>query len=454
MRKLFGTTGVRGVFNKEFTPEMALKLGKALGTYLNGGDILIGTDTRTSSNTIKYAFIAGINSCGSNVYDAGIITTPTVAYLTKKLNLKAGVMVTASHNPPEYNGVKFWSNTGLGFDKKMESEIEETYYSEKFVNSSWDKVGKQLSPSNPSLVHINDILLKFDIEEIKKRKFTVALDIGSGAAYEIAPLLLKKLNCRIISLNSQPDGFFPGRPSKPSEDTLTSLISLMKEIDCDIGIAFDGDADRIVFVDEKGNFIQGDILIAAFARYLLKSMKNGKIVTTLESSIIVEEITEKYGGKLIWTPIGDINVGLAVMENKALFGAEECGVYVWPEFHLGPDSLYTIVKVMEMLTIENITISEFVEGIKRYPVMRKNIECDNKYKDKVMEKLNLKVDKVSGVLSVDRLDGLNLKFKEGRVLIRPSGTEPVIRITSEAKNKQDAVKLLGTIEEEILRIMG
>ncbi|MHA1754007.1 MAG: phosphoglucosamine mutase [Candidatus Odinarchaeia archaeon] len=448
MPKLFGTTGVRGVFNNNFDATMALKLGEALGTYLNDGDVLIGRDTRTTAKIIEEALTAGLNSCGSNILKLGIVTTPTIAYLTKKFKSSAGVMVTASHNPPEYIGVKFWSNSGLGFTTFEESKIEEIYFSEEFNLKTWNKIGKISYLNNPADIHVEGIINNIDVDKIKMKNFKIALDVGCGAGYVIAPLLLKKLNCKIVSLNMQPDGYFPGRPSKPSPDTLKDLINLVKSGDFNLGIAFDGDADRVVFLDENGTVIPGDVLLASISRYLLKK-KTGIIVTTLESSMVIEDIVNSLGGRLIWTPIGDINVGQVVKDEKALIGGEECGVYIWPNFHYGPDSFYTVGKILEILANENITLSEFTKGIKRYPVIRHTIDVDEEEKLQVMDEIENRIRMLDNITSIDKIDGLNVKFKDGRALIRPSGTEPVIRITVEAPEGKILSKLFKMIKEVI-----
>ncbi len=442
--RLFGTTGVRGVFNKNFDAYTALKLGFSLATQLKNGRVLVGKDTRTSANIIEAALLAGLTSCGCDVYRLGVVTTPTLAYLTKKFECKAGVMVTASHNPPEYIGVKFWKNTSQGYTRTEEEEIEKIYIEGVFNKVEWNKVGKIYEFSEAEKYHVQDIISLIDYQTIRDREFKIVLDIGNGAAYSIAPLLTKELNCTTITLNSQPDGFFPGRPSAPTKKSLTALMKIMSKEEYDLAAAFDGDADRIVFIDNEGSFIPGDVLIIALSRYLLKN-KKGKIVTTVESSIAVEEYVKAAGGEVIWTPVGDINISVAVEENKALLGGEECGVFIWPEFHLGPDSFLTLARVLEILAKEKITMKKFINGVQTYPVIRESVECPDERKEQVMRSLEKAVLNINGVLDVNRIDGLNIKGEWGRVLIRPSGTEPLIRITAEGK---DIVKC----EETVLKI--
>lgn len=447
---LFGTTGVRGVFNTGFTVEMALKLGLALGTYVNGQRILIARDTRTSAATVEAAFISGASSCGCDIYDLGITTTPTLAYLTKKLDANAGVIVTASHNPPEYIGVKFWSRTGQGYTSDKEQEIERIYDSGDFKKCSWSDVGKILRIEYAENYHIDDILANIDRETIRKRGFRIAVDTGNGAAYSIAPKLLRELNCRVLSLNSQPDGFFPGRPSAPSEKSLTTMISTLKNGEYDLGVAFDGDADRIMLIDHEGNLIAGDQMIAAISRYLLKGTK-GKIITTIESSIMVEDIVKKCGGELIVTAVGDINLSLGISKYNAIFGGEECGVFIWPRFHLGPDSLFTLAWILETLAKNNMKLKEFVEGINLYPVVRGSVQCSNAKKQQVMRMISKEVANLQGVVGVEAMDGLNVKMRDCRLLVRPSGTEPLIRIMAEGRSITACEKIVEKIRALITK---
>ncbi|WEU39883.1 MAG: phosphoglucosamine mutase [Candidatus Odinarchaeum yellowstonii] len=447
--RLFGTTGVRGIFNKNFDANTALKLGYSLATRLKSGRILIGKDTRTAANITESALIAGILSCGCDVYRLGVVPTPTLAYLTKKFRYDAGVMVTASHNPPEYIGVKFWSNTGQGYSRIEEEEIEKIYWEEKFKKTDWSNVGKIYDITQPEKYHVQDILSLIDSQKIREREFKIILDIGNGAAYSIAPLLARELNCTTTTLNSQPDGFFPGRPSAPTKNSLTTLTKIMSGGGYDLAAAFDGDADRIVFIDEEGSLIPGDVLLIALSRYLLKNKKTGLIATTIESSIAVEEYVKAAGGKVIWTPVGDINISVAVKESNAILGGEECGVYIWPDFHLGPDSFLTLARVLEILAKEKITLKQFIKDIHTYPVIRETVECIDERKKEVMASLEKNFLNIDGVRDVSRIDGLNIIGEWGRILIRPSGTEPLIRVTAEGRDISKCEENVSKIRELI-----
>ena len=256
--KLFGTTGVRKLYGSEFTLDMALKLGKATGTYLKSGTVLLATDARTTGEMVADALGAGIISTGVNVKRAGIIPTPTLAFLTKELDLAAGLMVTASHNPPEYTGVKFWANDSMGFTPEMEREIERIYNLEEFKVAEWDSLGTISHLENAAELHISSLLKQCDREKIQAKTYRVIVDPGNGAGCVLTPYLMQQLGCKVITINSQLDGHFPGRKSEPEEDTLGDLIKLVKDTDADLGIAHDGDSDRVVFVTETGEVVRGD----------------------------------------------------------------------------------------------------------------------------------------------------------------------------------------------------
>ena len=272
--RLFGTTGVRKIYGEEFDLEMALNLGKALGTMLGKGTVLLGRDARTTGEMVADVLSAGIISTGVNVVRAGIVPTPTLAFLTMKNGYDAGLMVTASHNPPEYTGIKFWSRTSMGFTQREEKQLEEIYESQDFTKATWDRLGSEHTTESATEEHINAILEKCDTELIKSKSFSVVVDPGNGAACTLTPYLMQKLAGKVVTINGQLDGHFPGRRSEPDEDSLGDLVQMVKDIGADLGIAHDGDSDRVVFVTERGEVIRGDRTIALLTQdYLLTTKR-------------------------------------------------------------------------------------------------------------------------------------------------------------------------------------
>ncbi len=446
--KLFGTTGVRKIYGEEFDLEMALNLGKTLGTYVQSGTVLIARDARTTGLMVADALAAGIMSTGVNVVRGGIIPTPTLAFGTMKHGFDAGLIVTASHNPPEYTGVKFWSRSSMGYTPEEEKKLEEIYEAKRFKVASWDALGIETKLENIVNEHIEAILEMCDAELIRSKSFRVIVDPGNGAASVLTPYLMQRLNCSVVTINGQLDGHFPGRPSEPDEESLGDLINMIRKTGAALGIAHDGDSDRVVFVTENGEVIRGDRTIALLAQQALIESKNKTIVTTVDSSVALDETVEKSGGKIIRTPVGDIQVAIKVGETKGVMGGEACGVFIFPEAHLAPEPFLASCKVLELMAKTGKTFGELISKIPKYPILRSKLKCPNEKKLVVMEALATILPKeMKDPVEVLRVDGLGISLKQGWVLVRPSGTEPVIRITCEGPTEDISEEILKNAED-------
>ncbi len=448
--KLFGTTGVRKIYGKEFDLEMALNLGKALGTLVGNGTVLLARDARTTGLMVADTLSAGIMSTGVNVVRAGIIPTPTLAYLTMSKGYDAGLMVTASHNPPEYTGIKFWSKSSMGFTSDEERKLEKIYESKEFTLAPWNQLGEELVIETAVDEHIEAILEKCDADLIRSKNFTVIVDPGNGAGCVLAPYLIQKLSSKVVTINAQPDGHFPGRKSEPEEESLGDLMELVKQTGADLGIAHDGDSDRVVFVTKTGEVIRGDRTIALLAGEYLKTSKKGTVVTTVDSSLALDEIVEQREGNIIRTPVGDIQVAVKVKEENAVMGGEACGVFILPEFHLAPEPFLASCRILEMMARTGKSFGELIETIPIYPLMKTKLTCPNEKKSIVMKNLVESLPKgLEDVVKVITVDGVGITLKEGWILVRPSGTEPVIRITCEGPTKD----LVGSTLEKAKSIV-
>jgi len=447
---LFGTTGVRKVYGDEFDLEMALNLGKSLGTYIGEGTVMIARDARTTGLMVADSLTAGVLSTGVNVVRAGIIPTPTLAFITMKHGFDAGLMVTASHNPPQYTGVKFWSRNSMGFTQKEEAKLEEIYNSKSFKVASWDALGTETRIESAVDEHIEVLLEKCDAEVIRSKSFRVIVDPGNGAACVHTPYLMQRLNCQVVTINGQLDGHFPGRRSEPDEDSLEDLIQMIKKTGADLGVAHDGDSDRVVFVTEHGEVVRGDRTIALLAQQAMGASIDKTVVTTVDSSLVLDETIEKAGGKTIRTPVGDIQVAMKVAESKAFIGGEACGVFIFPDAHLAPEPFLAACKVLELMATTGKPFGDLIETIPRYPLLKSKIECPNDKKQHVMEALaEVLPTKMSDVKQVLTVDGLGITLKQGWVLVRPSGTEPIIRITCEGPTEEIVKKILQSAEEVV-----
>jgi phosphoglucosamine mutase len=449
--KLFGTTGVRKVYGDEFDLEMALNLGKALGTYLGKGTVLIARDARVTGLMVADALTAGVISTGVNVVRAGIIPTPTLAFITMKHGYDAGLMVTASHNPPQYTGVKFWSKSSMGFTGEEEAKLEEIYNSKEFKVAKWDELGKKTLIESAVSEHIDTLLEQCNADAIREKSFRVIVDPGNGAACVHTPYLMQHLGCQVVTINGQLDGHFSGRKSEPEEDSLGDLIQMIKKTGADLGIAHDGDADRVVFVTEEGEVIRGDRTIALLAQQAIGKSKNKTVITTVDSSLVLDETVEKAGGTTLRTPVGDIQVAIKVKEEKGVIGGEACGVFIFPEAHLAPEPFLAACKVLELMASTGESFGDLITDIPQYPLLKGKIECPNDKKQSVMDTLAKTLpSKMSDVKEVLTVDGLGVTLMQGWVLVRPSGTEPVIRITCEGPT-EDVVKKILQSAEEIVR---
>ena len=422
--KLFGTSGIRKITDGGLV-ELALKAGMATGNLY--GDIVVGGDTRTSTEAVKYAFISGALIAGADCTDVGLVPTPTLAIAAEKS--RAGVMITASHNPPEYNGLKFINPDGSAFNFAQQSQIEEMISAGSYSSVKWDAFGNVRNSEDAVNNHIDRILSNITGQFSIK----VILDCGGGAASVITPILLRKMGCEVVELNCIPRGDFT-RPSEPTEENLQELIRVTSEVGADLGIAHDGDADRMMAVDDKGRFIPGDKLLVLFAR----EAGAKKVITTMDASMIIEET----GAKVIRTKIGDSFVSVE-LKNGGEFGGEPSGSWMFPENSLCPDGIYAAARLVAITG--GTRISDLVDDIPEYPIRRSSVMI-NELDTTGLEETLMSLKPVS----TDNKDGIKLIFDDGWALIRPSGTEPKLRLTVEGKDRE----VLRNLHDECLTIIN
>jgi phosphomannomutase/phosphoglucomutase len=436
-RRLFGTFGVRRVANEVLDPEFASLLAGSFGSLV-GRRIAVGGDTRTSTPMIKHAIIAGLLSVGCEVVDLGILPTPAVQYATRNY-FDGGIIVTASHNPPKYNGIKFVDEFGIGISEDMDIGVEELYFNKNPKRVSWDKIKKLYDNDTIIDEYIDETIKRVDEEAIKKAKLKVVLDCGSGAGCFTAPYLFEKLGCELITLNAQPDGSFPGRDPEPIEENLQDLIAMVKELGADVGIAHDGDADRTIFIDETGSFVPGDKTFALVEKYMLKANNGGLIVTTVATSTAIYDIAEEYNGEVIATAVGDLLVARKLHDEDGLLGGEENGGLIFPDFVYGRDAALSASKVLEIMAIEKTPLSKLIDELPSYFTEKMKVQCDDDIKEEVLRKIS---DEVSTLgFKVDTTDGVKIFKDEGWIIIRPSGTEPIFRCFAESKSQKDAKEM-------------
>jgi len=430
---LFGSSGIRGVIGQDFTPDLAVSISEAVAS--NNHEIVIGRDTRTTGPMVSQALIAGATSMGANVHDAGMVSTPTLA--REAAGFDCGIMVTASHNPSQYNGVKLWNPDGSAFDTPQMTEVENRIINRAYEPKSWRHVGTTF---------ILEGALERHVEAIAKALGTasaqVVLDCGCGATFEVSPRALRTLGCRLTTLNCQADGFFPGRTPEPTEDQLQDLKELVLKKGADVGIAHDGDGDRMVAVDDRGRFIDGDRLIALFA----SSLKVKGVVAPMDASMVLDDLV----GKVVRCKVGDVYVAEALKQHSLDFGGEPSGTYIFPKETYCPDGVYAGALLAKMASEQKL--SEVVDALPSYPARRTSHQFEARARREVEERLA----SAAAQLDCDRmltLDGFRAEYPDGWFLVRLSGTEPKLRVTVEARDRAELERLSKIASEMVGRCL-
>ncbi|WP_405305867.1 phosphoglucosamine mutase [Methanobrevibacter sp.] len=447
-KRLFGTFGVRRTANDVLTPEFASRLAACYGTLVKG-TVAVGGDTRTSTLMLKQAVTAGLLSSGCDVVDLGILPTPGVQYAVRKY-YDGGVMITASHNPPQYNGLKFLDEDGIGIPDEMDLEIERLYFDAEPDRVEFHEIGELYQNDKIIEEYVDEAVSKVDVEAIREANLKVVVDCGSGAGCFTAPYLIRKLGCDVTTLNSQPDGFFPGRNPEPIEENLQELIQVVKELNADIGLAHDGDADRTICIDEKGNFVLGDKTFTLVEKNMLKENNGGIIVTTVATSQAIYDVAEEYNGEVIATAVGDLLVARKLKDEDGLFGGEENGGLIFPDFVYGRDAVMTVAKILEIVAKEKKPLSELVAELPVYYASKTKVACPDDEKEFVMSSIAEEIQTTTD-FELDLTDGVKILKEDGWVIIRPSGTEPIFRCFAESDSQEKADEMtewgLGLIEK-------
>ena len=447
MGKLFGTDGVRGIANTELTCELAYKLGRA-GAYVltretaHAPKILVGMDTRISGDMLESALVAGICSVGAHAVIAGIVPTPAVAHLVRKYNLDAGVVISASHNPVEYNGIKFFNSAGYKLRDELENEIEELMENmDRIPLPTGENVGTK-SLAEDAVDDYIDFLTTTTTTNFKGLK--VAIDCANGASYKVAPIALLNLGAEVSIIHNEPDGTNINKDCGSTH--MEDICKLVVENGCDIGFAFDGDADRCLAVDEKGQLIDGDKILAICGYDMKKKgqLKNDVIVGTVMSNLGLSIMGRENGIGIEQVGVGDRYVLERMLEKGYNLGGEQSGHVIFLDYNTTGDGIVTAIQLLSVLKNCGLKASEMAEIMESMPQVLVNARVNNLKKNDYMEVSEIK----------DRIDELEKKFAgEGRVLIRTSGTEPLVRVMIEGKDinvmQAEAESLALLIEEKL-----
>lgn len=443
MGGVFRAYDIRGVYGKDLTPSLALKIGMAFGSFLEAGiEVVVGVDSRLTSPILKSCVIAGLASTGCDCFDVGLVPTPTLYFASIHYGKKGGVMVTASHNPPQYNGFKLCKGgvsysyeTGIG-------NVEKIVETEKFRPVGWEKTGK-ISKKEVLLDYVDYILKNRSLE----KKLRVVVDAGNGTC-GFTEKIFGMLGCEVKVLFGEPDGRFPNHiPDPLKEETLETLRKTVVKEEADIGIAFDGDGDRVGFVDEKGQIIKGDQAFMLFIRETLERCPNSKIIFNVLGSKALSEEIKALGGIPIMTRVGHSYIHETLLRENAVLAGEVSGHYYFGREHYGfDDGVFAAIKMVELLSKTNLKLSELIKKLPKYhssPEIR--ISCPDEKKFKVVNVLKEKFEKEGYKLIT--IDGVRVEFEDGWGLVRASNTEPALVLRFEAQTQ----KRLEEIKKHILK---
>ncbi|WP_435064303.1 phosphoglucosamine mutase [Halobaculum sp. EA56] len=436
---MFGTSGIRGPFGDEVTADLALDVGRALAS--TGTDrLVIGRDPRDTGSLLADAASAGARERGADVTRLGVVSTPTLARSVAWRDADAGLMVTASHNPPQDNGLKLWTPSGRAFDGEQREEVSRVVREGDFAAADWDATGTESRWDGATERHRRHLVESFGSLD----GVSVAVDLGNGAG-GVTAAALRDLGCRVVTLNGQRDGRFPGRPSEPTAENCGDLRRFVADADVDLGIAHDGDADRMRAVTEEGEFVSGDVQLALFAREVVDA--GDAVATPVDTSLVVDDVVAERGGSVVRTRVGDVFVAEAARDPEVVFGGEQSGTWIWPEETLCPDASYAACVLVSTVR-ESGPLSEAVASIDTYPVRRDAVETDHKdaVVERVADRLRDRHD------AVDTTDGVRVETDDGWFLVRASGTEPIVRLTVEHRDEAGADERLADLTDLVREV--
>jgi phosphoglucosamine mutase len=438
-------SGVRGFVPEDLTPEVCLDFAKAFGTYLGSGDktIVVGTDPRASSKDIKKIIFSGLLSTGCKVIDLGICPTPTVGLMTRELKTTGGIIITASHNPLPWNGLKFVRNDGIFLNEKQVSRLIEIYESKTFIKSEPKGVTENLEGID---THLQKVLKIVDLDAIKKKNFSVALDCCNGAGSEICVKLLEKFGCKVHAINCDTSLPFPHSP-EPIAENLSQLTELIKKEKVDIGFALDSDADRLAIISEDGNPIGEETTLALAVKTILERQNNNSsqkkiVVTNLSTTKTIDDIVKEHNGEVIRTKIGEVHIAEEIKNLNGLIGGEGNGGVIYPPVGFNRDGATAIALVLNYMATSGKSLKQLISELPSYYMLKEKIQC------KDQKDVDLLIQKVHADFKGEELittDGVKVVLPTSWVHVRASNTEPVIRIIAEAKEKNKAEDLIEKV---------
>lgn len=437
MGRLFGTNGIRGIFAEDFTLELVHDVTASFSAYVGRGPILVGYDGRDSSPLVAGTVCATLNACGLDCSNAGLVPTPCLQFATKRLGYAGGVMVTASHNPPEYNGIKPCAADGVEISREDEGAVEDIYFGGR-RGGYGGPFGATSGEPGAIPSYIEGVLSQISPERIGSGGLTVVLDLGNGAQAVAAPEFCRRLGCDTFTVNGEIDGAFPGRGSEPTPHNLRDLSEAVRRHGADLGVAFDGDGDRSIFCDGRGDVLTGDRSALLLARHILRGSPNSKLVTCLNSGTAIEDIAGEHGAEVIRTRTGSVEVSRAMVGAGAVLGFEENGGFMYGRHSQARDGLMTTGLMLDLLASSGRGLADLAGEMPPSFTAKDKVGCTAGQAGRLISALKAEFP------DADTTDGIKISSgpKEW-VMVRPSGTEPIVRVYAEAGSQEALDRLIG-----------
>lgn len=441
-------SGVRGVVGQSLTPKLLTRFAQAFGTHTGPGTIVIGRDPRTSGEMVKHAVVAGILATGSRVVDIGVCPVPTVQLQVRHRRAQGGIAITASHNPAEWNALKFIGSNGLFLDAGQARELLDIYHQGEYTKVGGAEIRTVEEAEGATDLHIKSILDALGPLPKRSKKLRVVLDSCNGAGSIVGPKLIEALGAEVIGINVTPDGSFP-RPAEPVPENLGELCAKVKEHKADVGFAQDMDADRLAIVSDRGEAIGEDYTLVLAMLYVLGREK-GPVVANLSTTSAVEDIAKRFDCPVFLTKIGEVNVTDAMRLHDAVIGGEGNGGVIYPRINFARDSLTGMALVLHLLAESGKSVTELLESVPRYSIVKEKMACPS---DRISAVLRM-VRREFAEFQMDTRDGVKVILPDGWLLVRGSNTEPIIRIVAEARSEPQARTMITTLLDKISGLTG
>ena len=451
MTTLFGVYGITGLANIEITPEFASKLGVAFGSFLGkGARVVVGRDTHRASRMVKRALIAGLTSSGVNVYNLRICPAPVTRYMIHSFGADAGVMVRTLEIDPRSVSIQFYDSNGMELDRLSERRVEGIFFKEEFRRVLSNEVGDIIYPARIVDLYREELLKAVDWRAIRRSGFSVVIDCANGAGSVVAPSILGELGCQVTTLNARLDEFAGPRTFEQAPLLISDLARVVRALNADIGIALDADADRAMFVDDQGNVLSGDSSLALLAREVVKERGGGKVVVPVSASRVIDQMIQPINGKVIRCRVGARPLLDAIVRHQAVFGGEESGGFVFPDFQNGYDGIFAAAKIVEIMARRSVKLSALYQEMPSLYMIRQTIPCPWELRGRIMREL---IEDFRDQ-QIDTIDGIKIFYDDSWILMRPSSDEPVIYLYAEAPSEEAARSLIREYVERVRELMA